>query len=243
MSFFIRKPKKVKRVFLVRHGQSEANIDPSKNRTVSDHKIELTETGHRQAIEAGQFLNNYFDKNFSYASPFVSLFNKKADIQYPKIRMWHSPYTRTRQTAQHIQECCSFINDKREHLLLTEQRFGIFDGLSDEERTELFPDFQSHYEKEKKHGGKMWPKMPLGDSRFDVCQRVHQAFGTFHRDAQRHNIENIVVVGHGTTNRAFTLMWLHLPYEWMHTEPNPKNCSIRLLENGEDKGYIFEGFE
>lgn len=24
-------------------------------------------------------------------------------------------------------------------------------------------------------------------------------------------------------------------------EPNPPNCSIRLLADGEDKGYIYEG--
>ena len=56
-------------------------------------------------------------------------------------------------------------------------------------------------------------------------------------------VEDIVVVGHGTTNRAFVQMWLHLPWEWMHKEPNPKNCSIRLIEDGEDKGYIFKGFD
>lgn len=77
----------------------------------------------------------------------------------------------------------------------------------------------------------------------DVAQRVHQSFGTFKRDAEKHGIKNIIVVAHGTVNRAFLMMWLHLPYEWMHAEPNPKNCSIRLLEDGEDKGYVFPGFD
>ena len=140
-------------------------------------------------------------------------------------------------------EGMSWFIDQREHLLLHEQQFGVFDGLSDEDREKYYPREQAYYEKCKKFEGKMWPKMPQGESRMDVCQRVHQAFGTFHRDAAKHGIENIVVVGHGTTNRAFLQMWLHKPWEWMHQEPNPTNCSVRLIENGEDKGYLFDEFE
>lgn len=239
------KPKKVRRVFLVRHGQSMANVDPSKNRDLPDHKIELTQRGKEQASKAGIFLNEYIWSNLKDNS-----FNGKANKfltgkqSFQRTRMWNSPYERTRKTSSIIfANCPGVIQDKKEHALLVEQRFGVFDGLSDKERADMHPEFYQNYEKAKLAGGKMWPKMPLGDSRFDVCQRVHQAFGTFHRDAQRHDIENIVVVGHGTTNRAFILMWMHYSYEWMHEEPNPKNCSIRLLEDGEDKGYIFEGFK
>lgn len=238
-------PPRVKRVFLIRHGQSEANIDWKKSRENSDNNIKLTDEGEFQAQEAGRFLNNYIKQNLTKIP--ATLRDMALDFwdprpRYPKIRLWHSPYTRTRQTANLIIDNAPLLYDMREHLLLCEQRFGLFDGLSDKERAEKYPDMYANYLKAKASGDKMWPKMPLGDSRFDVCQRVHQAFGTFHRDAQRHGIENIVVVGHGTTNRAFTLMWLHYPYEWMHEEPNPNNCSIRLLENGIDKGYIFDGF-
>ena len=73
----------------------------------------------------------------------------------------------------------------------------------------------------------------------DVAVRVHQAFGTFHRDCDRHGIENIIVVCHGTTARAFVMQWLHLTPEWFLEEPNPKNGSVRLIKGGVDEGYIF----
>lgn len=38
-------------------------------------------------------------------------------------------------------------------------------------------------------------------------------------------------------------MWNHLTPEWFEEEPNPKNCSIRLLDDHKDHGYIFSGFE
>jgi len=244
------------RIFLVRHGQSRANLDWEENRRVADHAIELSEEGKKQARAAGKFLAGWFNDAWGDGGPHLGI---------QKIRLWHSPYRRTRQTAEELRATClvpqdliarvglierlvqdagtSWFMDVREHLLLAEQQFGIFDGLSDDERRERYPDMQAYYQKCKDFEGKLWPKMPLGESRFEVCQRVHQAFGTFHRDAAKHNIRNIVVVGHGTTNRAFVMMWLHLPYEWMHEEPNPKNCSVRLLEDGEDRGVIFEGFE
>lgn len=245
------------RIFLVRHGMSQSNADWDVNREVADHAIELTEEGRRQAQACGDFLASYVHD---------VLIERGGPPVLPKIRLWLSPYTRTRQTADEIISAAtlreevalgrfssddthdllfrgqSVFFDRREHLLLAEQQFGIFDGLSDEEREAKYPDAHAYYEKCKRHEGKLWPKMPLGESRFEVCQRVHQAFGTFHRDAKRHGIENIVVVGHGTTNRAFVMMWLHLPYEWMHAEPNPRNCSVRLIEDGEDRGYVFDGF-
>ncbi len=218
------------RVLLVRHGQSRANLDGSENRRIADHAIELSAEGHAQAQACGTFLRGWFETNLRSQS-------------VPNIRLWHSPYQRTRQTAAHVESACQgWLLDRRENLLLAEQQFGLFDGLSDEERAAKYPDFFAYYEKSKQFEGKLWPKLPLGESRFDVAQRVHQAFGAFKRDEDKRGIDTIVVVGHGTTNRAFVMMWLHLPYEWMHREPNPANCSVRLIEDGEDRGYVFEGF-
>lgn len=161
----------------------------------------------------------------------------------PKTK-FHVPEEGRHDTINHAvrKDGDSWFIDKKEHLLLYEQQFGLFDGLSDEERKEQYPMEFAYYEKCKKFQGKMWAKMPLGESRADVCQRMHQTFGTF-RDDQNKGIQNIVVVGHGTTNRAFIQMWMNYPWEWIEKEPNPKNCSIRLLEDGVDKGYIFEGYD
>jgi len=39
------------------------------------------------------------------------------------------------------------------------------------------------------------------------------------------------------------MQWLHYPVEWFEKELNPQNCSIRLIEDNVDHGYIFEGFK
>ena len=275
------------RIFLVRHGMSRANVDWSENRRVADHAIELTEEGKKQAEGAGKALAKYFEEHLvQYQSRNLL---GPTHLVIPKIRIWNSPYMRTRQTRDHLMRTCvlrdlskiskdsgggmhwlraggdslrghlhpddydvsrfakpktgdSWFLDQKEHFLLHEQQFGIFDGLSDEQRREQYPAETEYYEKCKNFEGKVWAKLPMGESRIDVARRMHQAFGTFKRDEEKHEIENIVVIGHGTTNRCFTMAWLHLGPEWLEREPNPKNCSVRLIENGEDKGYIFKGY-
>ena len=225
------------RIFLVRHGQSMGNVDRSIHLTMADHAIPLSEEGKGMATAAGVFLRDKFipERDRSYV----------IGSHHNKLRLWLSPYLRTRQTADCLYEPMKgerLIGDRREHILLCEQQFGLFDGIPTEDLPKRYPDESAYYQKNQDFEGRFWARMPLGESRFDVAQRVHQAFGTFHRDADKHGIKDIIVVAHGTTIRAFLMMWLHLTPEWFEAEPNPKNCSIRLLENGEDKGYIFPGF-
>lgn len=226
------------RIFLVRHGQSNANVDWSENTRKADAAIELTEEGRRQARAAGEFLADFF--------------YQESKGSYPKIRLWHSPYKRAVQTADEIMGSAlakgdakageSIFWDKREHFLLYEQAHGIYDGLSDEEREREYPAEWAYYQKHKRDGAKILAQLPLGESRIQVAQRIHQAFGTFHRDADKHGIQNIVVVAHGTTNRCFAFAWLHKSLEWLENEPNPWNCSVRLIDGNVDHGYIYVGF-
>jgi len=219
------------RIFLVRHGISEANLDKSIHGNIADHAIRLAPEGFRQARKAGEFLADYF----------------KSNIKNEKARMWVSPYKRTRETAAEIiSKTAPYILDVREHINLVEQQFGLFDGMSHEgtfnEIQLKYPNEYEHYKKCEDFEGKFWARMPMGESRFDVALRVHQCFGTFHRDREKHGIENIIVVAHGLSNRAFLMQWCHYSVEWFEAENNPKNCSIRLIEDNVDKGYIFEGF-
>jgi len=215
------------RIFLVRHGRSTANDDIDVYRHTADHAVPLSEEGHEQAFRAGQFLDTYFGRIFEDPN---------------MVRLWTSPYKRTRGTADGIEANCKrWIKDRKEHINLCEQRFGLFDGIPDEELPIRFPEEHKHYKLCEEHQGRFWAPMPLGESRFDVAVRIHESFGTFHRDCDRHDIRNIIIVGHGVTNRAFVMQWLHLTPEWFDAERNPKNCSIRLIQNNEDKGYIYGG--
>ena len=45
---------KPKRIILIRHGESEANVNPHLFASVPDYAIELTEKGREQALNAGK---------------------------------------------------------------------------------------------------------------------------------------------------------------------------------------------
>jgi broad specificity phosphatase PhoE len=218
------------RILLVRHGQSQGNVDPTIHRHMADHAIPLSERGVQQVVEAGRHLDAHFRRR--YEKP----------ARAPQIRVWTSPYRRTRETADGLFETAGeWFTDRREHALLCEQQFGLFDGIPDDELAELYPQEHAYFTKHERFEGKFWARMPLGESRFDVAVRVHQAFGTLQRDRDK-GIHDLVVVCHGVTLRAFVMMWCHLTPEWFEDEPNPNNCAIRLLEDSEDRGYLFEGF-
>lgn len=217
------------RILLVRHGESQANFDKQVNQNFPDHMIGLTLLGAKQAQATGKKIYDFYDSKEGYRF----------------VRFWNSPYLRAWQTSQIIQQklielkaerCIEW--DSRENINLVEQQFGLFDGIPDEELAKRFPAESAYYNKCEKHQGKFWARMPLGESRFDVAVRVHAAFGTFHRDAERHGIKDIIVVSHGVTIRAFVMQWLHKSVQWFEEEPNPKNCSIRLIDDGKDCGYL-----
>jgi len=223
--------KTIKRIFLVRHGESEFNVNPVIGQTRADHSIKLTTRGQEQAELSGSFLLEWLNSNVSPAN-------------YGRIRVWTSPYVRTRQTSKAVSSAVrGWILDIRENILLCEQQFGLFDGIPVHELHNKFPEEAAYYDKCQRDNGRFWGRFPLGESRFDVATRIHQSFGTLHRDAERHGIDNVIIICHGVTMRAFLMMWFHLTPEWFDDEPNPANCAIRLIEGGEDKGYIFNGFE
>lgn len=251
------------KIYLIRHGQSAGNVDKDIHNTMADHAIPLSALGKAQAFRAGQFFGELFHKNYGTdedVAQKIGTMLKLDDLDAAKIiaehaasiRVWLSPYQRTRQTAdgifqglndyqQQVGESINVYMDRRENIRLCEQQFGLFDGIPDEELPIRYPDEHAHYKKCEDQEGRFWARMPLGESRFDVANRVHESFGTFHRDSERHGINTIIVVCHGVTLRAFVMQWLHLTPEWFDAEPNPGNCDIRLIDGGKDEGYIYRG--
>ena len=226
-------PARTIRIFLVRHGQSEANLDKTVNARLPDHKIELSPAGRHQATAVGKYLTETL-----------------ADSQ--RVRVLCSPYLRARQTSEGIEQALAAAAarfDKREAIELREMHFGLFDGIADEDLPKIFPREFEHYEKHKRFEGEFFAPMPLGESRCSVADRVKGVFGTILRDASADRpdpITDFVIVSHGVTIRGFRMQWMHYPWEWYLREKNPRNCSASLIEGRAGGGYsdrpVFDGF-
>ena len=209
-------------IFLIRHGESVANVGENYVRRLPDHLVSLTENGIRQAHENGVWL-------FGYC--------KEKGIDLSRARIWRSPYLRTRQTADEFNKSLN-IRDIREDITLTEQQFGLFDSVPEEDWGRLYPAEFAEYERQRQNCGKFYARLPLGESPFDVAIRVHQFMGTIHRDCEKHGVDTLFIFTHGTTLRTFLLRWFHYSPEWYHEERNPRNCWIREIRDGQDLGYI-----
>ena len=209
-------------IFLIRHGESMANVGENFEKRIPDHLVPLTENGKEQARRQGEWLAEYCRKN---------------GVDLARARIWRSPFRRTRETADEFNKSLG-ITDIREDITLTEQQFGLFDAITDEQRRALYPNEYAEYIRQITNFGRFYARLPMGESPFDVAIRVHQFMGTIYRDYEKHGIDTLFVFTHGTTLRTFLLRWFHYSPEWYEQERNPKNCMIREIIDNEDKGYI-----
>src|SRR5262245_60980169 len=137
------------RILLVRHGESLGNVDPTVHATTADHAVPLSDVGVEQAADAGRAV--------------AAFYAKEPGEDRPHVRLWVSPYKRTRQTADALmQTAAPWITDRVEHILLCEQQFGLFDGVPEPDLPARYPDEFKYYDMQCRFGGKFWARMPQG---------------------------------------------------------------------------------
>lgn len=217
------------KIYLIRHGESIMNTRENDNIGEIDSKVWLTERGLEQAEKSAKFLKAYMDG--------------AGDLEdTSKMRVWVSPYRRTRETFEVFDNIVGFKEKGItcfEDFLLAEQEFGLFDNVPIDKWEETYPTEYAYYKKLKDNGGKFYARCPMGESPKDVAIRCRIFSDTIWRDYHKSGIETLCLFVHGTVLRSFTMAWNHYSPEWYNTEGNPGNCWIRLIDNHTDKGYIF----
>jgi len=213
------------RIFLVRHGESLGNIDEKAYGQFGDHNVPLTQWGYRQALVAGRALA-------SYLAELPESVNQGLDI-------WYSPYLRTRQSKDAILQALppQWVRDVREDYLLREQDFGLFTEIYDHaERRQKFPDEFEKWARLRNNSGKFYARPPDGESRADVAQRLRLFLQTVVSDMSDKG-NDVIIVGHGVTNRALEMNVLHHPVDWFERSDNPGNSDVTLIEGTQLQGY------
>ncbi len=199
-----------KRIILVRHGESEGNLDRSRYHTIQDFALKLTPTGVEQAKQAGIQIKEFLGDE--------------------KIYVYLSPFFRTRETFQYIQESIDknvvkAIEDPR----IREQDWGHL----------RHPDDNKGIIEERDNFSTFYYRIPDGESGADVYDRVSNFLDTLHRDFEKTNFpENVLIVSHGLTMRLFLMRWFHWSVEEFERLHNPKNCQIIIMEKQIDEHYV-----
>jgi broad specificity phosphatase PhoE len=183
-------------ITLVRHGQSEANLhDPESTRDVPpglvgtpNHKIRLTELGHRQARATGAALPALCPDGFDH--------------------VYASPYRRTLQTKDEI--LAGMPADYRARIgervyrdiLLREQDFGYADVMAAlDDTAEHFDRARQRFNVHRESAGKFYTRPENGDSWADVCERSYMFLGKLFQ-ANRH-AAHVLIVSHAVTITTF----------------------------------------
>lgn len=225
-------------ILLVRHAESNANVDESICQHQADHRIALSDKGITQAEKLGQFMANY-----------MSIINPEND----KVRLWASPYLRTTQTALGLQQNAPDVNwdmpERGTHIFfddrLREREFGYFYGFTDEENAEQYPKEWQHFQRVIKQKGRYYARPLGGESGADVSDRLRTFKETLWRDLQL-GFKHHVIVNHGFTLRCFVTSFLNLHPNIFEEEKNPANTAVRLLDidpmtkRYADYGYVYD---
>ncbi len=197
------------RILLIRHGESEGNIDKSQYQFVPDYALVLTPKGIVQAQQAGREI--------------------KEIIGSESLYVYLSPYFRTRQTFQHLKtgleaNISKIIEDPR----IRELDWGHLRHPDDnEEIIKQRDDFSTFYY-----------RIPDGESGADVYDRVTTFLETLYRDFNKPDYpQNTLIVTHGLTLRLFLMRWFHWTVEEFENLRNPRNCQIVVMRKRSDEKY------
>lgn len=198
------------RIILVRHAESEGNVNKRIYSVVPDRKLPLTDKGRAQAEAAGVQLRNELEKN---GDPY-------------KLVFYISPYRRSYQTYQGI--------SKR---LPTDSIIGVFEDV--QLREQDFGNFQDPHDKRKEMAerlefGRFFYRFPNGESGADVYDRITIFEDHLVRDINAGRFAqgntNLVLVTHGLALRIILMRWFHWTVDQFLNVYNPGNCEPIVLE-------------
>ncbi|WP_153504536.1 histidine phosphatase family protein [Cumulibacter manganitolerans] len=195
------------RIILVRHGESEGNIDDSLYETVPDHALHLTELGRRQVVDAGRRLRDL--------------------IGGESLRMWVSPYVRTQESAR-LLDLGVDPDDMRLEPRLREQDWANFQDPAQIAHEKRLRNEYGHFWYRFTHG-------ESGSDVYDrvstFLESLHRNFDD--PDMER----NVVIVTHGLTMRLFCMRWFHWSVEYFESISNPENGTYVVLNKQPDDRY------
>ncbi|EME46637.1 hypothetical protein DOTSEDRAFT_70598 [Dothistroma septosporum NZE10] len=214
-------------IILIRHAQSEGNKNREIHQMIPDHRVKLTEEGHKQALDAGRRLRALLRPD-------------------DKLQIFTSPYRRTRETTEGILKTLTSRDDDEapspfsrnkitvyEEPRLREQDFGNFQPCSAE---------MERMWSERADYGHFFYRIPDGESAADAYDRVSGFNESLWRQFGDMDFPSVcVLVTHGLMSRVFLMKWYHWSVEYFEDLRNVNHCEFVVMrKDAETQKYILE---
>ena len=227
-----------RRIVLVRHAESEGNVDSHAYTYMPDPQVPLTQRGLDQAAEAGRAIREMFDEDYDEgyfsnssnsnsfsSSPIVSSAIKPSSKANYRLHFYMSPYKRSRQTCEAIASAFprGVVTRIQEDVQLREQDFGNFQDAAGKEREKA----------ERLRFGRFFYRFPNGESGADVYDRMTLFEDHLVRDINAGRFSagtSLVLVTHGLALRIFLMRWFHWTVADFLECYNPPNAAPVVLE-------------
>jgi len=198
------------RIILVRHGESEGNINTEIYSQIPDAQVKLTERGRKQSYDAGVKIREI--------------------TKDESVRFIISPYERSRATYNEIVVGGKFDEVRystREDPRIREQDWGNYQNPADVVKSM----------NERRSFGSFYYRFSNGESGSDVYDRVTTFLSSLNREFENVDQKNIVIVSHGVTLRLFLMRYYQWTIEEFQDVWNFENCHIVMMELSPDKRH------
>lgn len=199
-----------RRIVLVRHGESEGNVDDSVYERVPDHALGLTAEGRRQAEATGEGLRRVFGGE--------------------RVTVYVSPYRRTHQTLEAFGLDSALVR-VREEPRLREQDWGNLQDRDDVRLQRAYRNAYGHFFYRFAQGESGADVYDRVGAFFDSLHRGFEEAGS---------PPNVLLVTHGLTMRLFCMRWFHWSVAEFESLSNPRNAETRTLLLGPGGTYTLD---
>ena len=198
------------RIVLVRHGESEGNVDDTVYEREPDHALRLTATGLEQARATGTVLRELFGRE--------------------RVSAYVSPYRRTHETFREFGLDLGNVR-AREEPRLREQDWGNWQKRDDVRIQKALRDAYGHFFyrfAQGESGADVYDRVGA------FLESLHRSF----QDPD--HPQNVLLVTHGLTMRLFCMRWFHWTVAEFESLSNPGNGETRTLLLGADGRYTLD---
>ena len=188
-----------RQIIMVRHGQSEANLDQDIYNRVPDYRIPLTGLGREQAAAAGAEI--------------------RRRLAGGKVSIYVSPYLRAYETLEALQ-LGDLVDTVMEEPRLREQDWANFQNPVDIADQRELRNAYGHFFyrfREGESGSDVYDRISA------FLETLHRHW------ARPDYPPNTLLVTHGLTMRLFCMRWFHWSVEYFESLNNPDNGELRTL--------------
>ena len=225
------------KVILIRHGQSEGNVEESLYATTPDNGMKLTALGWDQAKMAGRELKSTAIGQGESIHFIVSPYVRTVETFHGILSAWCDPkeFDHIKDPMKRMKAWYSRLSDMgiswHEDPRIREQDFGNYQD----------PVAIKKCKRERHRFGTFYYRFPHGESASDVYDRVSTFLDSLWRSFDLKRSQNYVLVTHGISIRILLSRYFRYSIDQFNTLANPKNCDLVVLGHDGNGRLRLEG--